>query len=551
MADGFDFQPGAEVPLSGAAGQTAATQALASVAYRDSALAAISDADSDIATSGFTPPRLSMFEPNLGEAFARAVQVRMLGGGRAAMIQSFGMEPRTVVEHCLAASRIRRLRDTRLTALVAVFGLVFLPGALLWLAGFQLRRALRRFNGSGTAALGGVILFLVAGLGVLFLLRPPFSGLPGLYVRLVVWVPAVGWWWAKRICEATARDLRDSWSGLLAGGGVGPKIPEAVPRDPNHTAAEELRQSLARLDAEQKSNVVFYAGPRGILGMGTRWGSWQMAEELRPAKSGGEIHPFRSYDVIRAVHDRLKQLERSPLHTGGFRRPPSVRHWIVSPVGEKATKVGRPEGAHMDGYQVRGHEIERICNEQQFGAGDRHYLGVQFVEWDGQLVLTMLITVTVLHETLRVEVTGHALGPVHPLFTSGPPDRTKTVPKTVRFWETKTHNLPLVEPSEVVRQTVRAPLTWFPPVLDFLGGKLVLPEPFGLRHAWADKPWRHRFMADDAMRVATPVLRVVHNATLHVLRENGVDTERFEGRSLFLSGQVQDPQPKLADEYSA
>src|SRR5258708_15116030 len=37
---------------------------------------------------------------------------------------------------------------------------------------------------------------------------------------------------------------------------------------------------------------------------------------------------------------------------------------------------------------------------------------------------------------------------------------------------------------------------------------LTLPEPFGLRHAWADKPWRHRFMADDALRAATPVLRV-------------------------------------------
>ncbi|MGW2995966.1 hypothetical protein ACWDA9_30895, partial [Streptomyces sp. NPDC001193] len=33
--DGFDFRPGAQVPLQGGGGQTAATNALASAAYRD------------------------------------------------------------------------------------------------------------------------------------------------------------------------------------------------------------------------------------------------------------------------------------------------------------------------------------------------------------------------------------------------------------------------------------------------------------------------------------------------------------------------------------
>lgn len=205
----------------------------------------------------------------------------------------------------------------------------------------------------------------------------------------------------------------------------------------------------------------------------------------------------------------------------------------------------------MEAYQIRGHEIERICNEQQFGSGNRHYLGVQFVLWDGQLVITLMITVTVLHETLRIEVTGHALGPVNGLFTTKPEPKIKEVAKVVKFWETKTHQLPLIEPQEVVRLAARAPLTWFPPVLDFLGGKLTLPEPFGLRHVWADKPWRHRFMADDALRAATPVLRTVHSAAMSVLKENGVDTERFTNRSLVLSGMIQGVEPQKADEYNA
>ncbi|MGW2366473.1 hypothetical protein ACWCZ5_12920 [Streptomyces sp. NPDC001667] len=546
--DPFDFSPGAQIPLSGSSGQTAATQALASAAYRDGPVDELLKANSDWATSEVKPPRISLFEPNLGEAFSRAVQLRVLGGGRKPLIQSFGLDPQPVVEHCLAASRIRKQRDIRLTVIMLVAGLLFLPGVLLWLGAFQLRRSLAGAQNKKAGALGMALLAALAIGAVIFLIKLPFHGFLGIYLRAMLIAPLVGGFLAHRVCENTAKDLRDRWSGLLSGGGIGAKIPEAVPKNPGETAAERLRQSLERLAAEQHSNVVFYAGPKGILGMGTRWGSWQLAEELVPADPEKEINPFRSWDVIRAIHDQLRLLERSPLHTGGFPTP-AVEHWVVSPVGEGAGAVSRPEGT--DGFQIRGAELQKICNEQQFGAGSRHYLGVQFVLWDGQLVITLLITVTVLHKTLRIEVTGHALGPVHGLFMGKPSPRTKTVTKTVKFWETRTRNLSIVPAKEVVRLTARAPLTWYPPLLEFWGGKLVLPEPFGLRHAWADKPWRHRFMADDALRATTPVLRVVHEAALRVLAENGVNTERFAGRAMNLSGAIQDPQPRAADVYNA
>ncbi|MEU5418833.1 hypothetical protein ACFY1P_15005 [Streptomyces sp. NPDC001407] len=546
--DPFDFSPGAQIPLSGSSGQTAATQALASAAYRDGPVDELLKANSDWATSEVKPPRISLFEPNLGEAFSRAVQLRVLGGGRKPLIQSFGLDPQPVVEHCLAASRIRKQRDIRLTVIMLVAGLLFLPGVLLWLGAFQLRRSLAGAQNKKAGALGMALLAALAIGAVIFLIKLPFHGFLGIYLRAMLIAPLIGGFLAHRVCENTAKDLRDRWSGLLSGGGIGAKIPEAVPKNPGETAAERLRQSLERLAAEQHSNVVFYAGPKGILGMGTRWGSWQLAEELVPADPEKEINPFRSWDVIRAIHDQLRLLERSPLHTGGFPTP-AVEHWVVSPVGEGAGAVSRPEGT--DGFQIRGAELQKICNEQQFGAGSRHYLGVQFVLWDGQLVITLLITVTVLHKTLRIEVTGHALGPVHGLFMGKPSPRTKTVTKTVKFWETRTRNLSIVPAKEVVRLTARAPLTWYPPLLEFWGGKLVLPEPFGLRHAWADKPWRHRFMADDALRATTPVLRVVHEAALRVLAENGVNTERFAGRAMNLSGAIQDPQPRAADVYNA
>ncbi|MBC2877049.1 MULTISPECIES: hypothetical protein [Streptomyces] len=549
MTDGFDFSPGAQIPISGGAGQTAATQALASAAYRDGPMEELLKANSDWATSSVKPPRISLFEPNLGEAFARAVQQRMLGGGRKPLIQSFGTEPQVIVEHCLAASRIRRQRDARLTVLMVVFGVLFLPGVLIWLGVFQLRRTLAGAQNKRIGALGTALLLVLAVLGAVLMVKMPFHGFLGVYLRAMMVAPIIGWAWAKTICERTAKDLRGRWTGLLDGGGIGAKIPEAVPKNPGESAAEQLRQNLERLSAEQKSNVVFYAGPKGILGMGTRWGSWQLAEELAPADPDKEIHPFRSWDIMRAVHDQLRLLERTPINTGGL-TPPFVEHWVVSPIGEGAGAVSRPAGADAS-FQIRGAALQKICNEQHFGSGDRHYLGVQFVLWDGQLVITLLINVTVLHKTLRIEVTGHALGPIHPVFNGKPKNRTKTFRKGLKFWETWERQLPVVEAREVVRLAARAPLTWYPPLLEYWGGKLVLPEPFGLRHAWADKPWRHRFMADDALRAATPVLRVVHETAVRFLAEHGVNTERFSSRAGNLSGAVQDLSPRQADVYNA
>jgi hypothetical protein len=542
---------GPQVPRMAGEGQTA-TFALASAAYRDNPYEDIKKADNEWHKTEVKAGRswAKIFRPNLGEAFSRAVVDRMLGAGRKPLIQSFGTEPQVVVEHCLAANNIRKARDRMLSAIMVICGVLFLPGLLLWLLVFQLRTTIVKRDEKRGGALASVLLVAAGALAVIFLLRMPFTGFWAWYARASVVMPVLGWFWAKRVCEGTAKDLRERWDSLLAGSSVGAKVPEAVPTSPTETQAEQLRQSLAKLSAEQQSNSVFYAGPKGILGMGTRWGSWQLAEDLVAADPTREIHPFRSWDVVRSIHDQLRMLERGPLNTGGFPKP-SIRHWVVTPIAEGAKAVSRPEGTDVEAYQVKSHAIQDICNKQQFGSGDRHYLGVQWTLWDGQLIITMLITVTVLHETLRIEVTGHALGPVNGLFQEKPEAPTKEVSKSLKPWETRKIKLPLVNSDEVVRLAVRAPISWYPPLLNWLGGTIGLPEPFGLRHAWADQPWRHRFMADDALRAATPVLRVVHSAAIKVLAENGVDTEKFGTRSSFLSTAVQDPTPRKADVYDA
>jgi hypothetical protein len=543
---------GPQVPRTGDEGQTA-TFALASAAYRDNPVADIKKADNEWHQTAVNEGKwATLFRPNLGEAFSGAVVARMLGPGRKPLIQSFGTEPQAVVEHALAANNIRRARDNRLSAIMVLCGVLFLPGLVVWLLVFQLRSLIdkRTQTNKRAGALATTLLVAVGAVAVIFLIKMPFTGFWAWYARACVVLPVVGWLWAKQVCENTAKDLRGRWDSLLSGSSVGAKVPEAVPTSPGETQAEQLRQSLAKLSAEQQSNSVFYAGPKGILGMGTRWGSWQLAEDLIARDADREIHPFRSWDVIRNIHDDLRMLERNTINTGGFPKA-SIRHWIVTPIGEGAKAVSRPDGTDVDAYQVKTHAIQDICNKQQFGAGDRHYLGVQWTLWEGQLVITMMITVTVLHKTLRIEITGHALGPVNSLFTGKPEAPTKDVQKTLKPWETRKVKLPLVPTDEVVRLAVRAPITWYPPLLNWLGGSISLPEPFGLRHAWADQPWRHRFMADDALRAATPVLRVVHAAAIRVLDENGVDTEKFSNRSSVLSGGVQDVSPRKADLYDA
>lgn len=542
---------GPQVPLMGDGGQTT-TFALASAAYRDNPAEDIKKADNEWHQSSVSPGRswAKIFRPNLGEAFSQAVIDRMLGVGRKPLIQSFGTEPQVVVEHCLAANNIRRERDRKLAAVMVLCGIVFLPGLLIWLIVFQLRAGMGKSANKRVSGLGTALLIAVGVLGVVFLIRMPFTGLLGWYARGAVIAPVAGWYIARRICESTAKDLRDRWNSLLSGGSVGAKIPEAVPTSPDQAAAEQLRQSLARLAAEQQSNGIFYAGPKGILGMGTRWGSWHLAEELVPLDPVKGIHEFRSWTVARAISDQLNLLQRQSLKTGGFPTP-SVRHWIAAHVGEGAKAVSRPEGTDIEAYQYKPKAIEDICNTQQFGSGNRHYLGVQWTTWDSQLIITMMITVTVLHETLRIEVTGHALGPVNGLFMSKPEAPSREVAKTVRFWETRKISLPLVTTDEVVRLAARASISWYPPLLQWLGGSIGLPEPFGLRHAWADQPWKHRFMADDALRAATPVLRVVHAATIKVLQEHDVNVDKFLARAGALSGGVQDASPRKADSYDA
>ncbi|MFF4648761.1 hypothetical protein [Streptomyces sp. NPDC001380] len=545
----LDMTPGAQIPRFDTGPQTAVTQALASAAYRDGPLDDLVRLRPDVKPK---PPRFALFRANLGEAFTEAVIARTLGSGRKPLVPSFGTDARMVVEHCLEAQELRNGRDRQLSLVTLLTGVLFLPGALLWLLAFQLRAVLRKAAPDRAGLYGSVVFAALAVLGVLFVLKPPASGMAALYLRVMMVAPVVGWYAAKRICLRSAEQMRAQWTALVEGSAMGPMLPKIVPRDDKDAKAVDLRDQLDRLAAEQETNVLHYAGTKGILGLGGRWGAWHLTGPLAPREGAADIHSFRPWDLVRRINERLGALERSEVAAGGMPAP-RLEQWAVRPVGEGADEIARPGDVEtMDGQRMRDFAVQNLCNAQKFGAEPRHYQGTHFVLWKGQLVVSLMLTVTVLHDYLRVEVTGHALGPIAGLFTTKPSPKEVTFTRPGRPWKEEKRHLPVVDGDEVVRLAVRAPLMWTPVVRDWLGGQLVLPEPFGLRSAWVDRMWTHRFMADDAIRAATPIVRTVRTVIDEFLAEHDVDVEKFaKAHSLLPGAEAEGVRPFKADVYDA
>jgi len=543
----LDMTPGAQIPRTDVGNQTAVTQALSSAAYRDAEYKVLGDLAGVTVKEG----KYALFRPNAGEAYSRALIDRTLAGKRNPLVPSFGTDVRMVVEHCLAAQDLRDARDRQLSLITFVLGGLFLPGTLIWLAAYQAKAWLGRNQSAARDGFYGTLALLLAcGLALMFALRPPVSGPWSLYFRVMMLAPVVGWFLAKRIVLRYVLEQRARWGDLVGGNPVAATVPKAVPRDHLDKKAVDLKASLDRLTAEQETNIQHYAGPKGVLGIGARWGEWGLREDLKPAEGHEDFRVFHIWDLARKITERLNSLTGSEIPHGGMPRP-ALQLWVVQDIPVGADEIGRPGGAEMDGYRMRDFAIQEIANKQTFGSDPRHRISIQYVLHKGQLVTTMLVEIVVLHNNLQVHVTGHALGPLVPYFGAKPKPKEKDVPKPFRRWENQTITLPLVDDDEVVRQAVRAPFHKIPTLLTYLGGSIGLPEPFCLRQAWTDPTWASRFKADDAIYASTPVVNAIHAAVMDFLAEHDVNTERFTNRSNILKSEMQGSRPYRVDKYDA
>ncbi len=475
--DGFDFTPGAQVPLTGAAGQTAATFALASAAYRDSEVAEILKADNEWHKSdGQERPQVG---DDLPAQPGRGVLPRRAGtacSARAASRSSSpsASEPQVVVEHCLAANRIRKERDNWLTAVMVLCGLLFLPGLLLWLLVFQLRRDDRRARRTSAPAPSAPCCWSAVGaLAVIFLIQMPFTGFWAWYARACSSLPVVGWFWAKQICERTAKDLRERWERSAGGRRHRRQDPRGRARQPRRDRAPSScarawpgsAPSSSPTSSSTRAPRAYSAwAPAGAAGSSPR--SWC------PPTPSKEIHPFRSWDVIRAIHDQLRMLERGPLHTGGFPTP------SITALGGHARSARAPRrwpGRRARTWRRTRSRTTRYRDLQQAAVRQRQpALPGRAVDALGRPVghhdadHRDRAAPHAAHRGDRARAGARCIG----LFTTKPEAKDEGGPASrVRFWETRKVKLPLVDTDEVVRLAARAPLTWYPPLLDWLGGQ--------------------------------------------------------------------------------
>ncbi|WP_431682037.1 hypothetical protein [Kitasatospora sp. KL5] len=542
----LDMTPGAQIPRTDVGPQTAVTSALSSAAYRDGSFRELGEKLGAKLKDG----RFELFRPSVGEAFSRAVIDRTLPAKRNPLVPSHGTDVRMVVEHCLAANELRNARDRQLALVTVVCGLLFLPGALIWLAAFQVRAQLKKTHPAREGFYGTLALLAACGLALLFAIRPPVGGPWSLYFRLMMLAPVVGWFVAKRICLRSTIDLRARWQALLDGGAVAATVPQAVPRDDLDRKATDLRASLERLTAEQETNIHHYAGRKGVLGAGARWIAVEMNEDLRPAEGHADFRTFHRWDLARKIAERLGSVAASEV-PGGTMPHVAVHHWVVQDIPEGADEIARPSTPEMDGYRMRDFGIQQIANRQTIGTDTDSSVVAQLVMHNGQVVATVMVKITVLGRNLRVSVYGHALGPLNGLFTTKPKPKEQNVPKTGKFWEEKTIILPLVDDDEVVRQAVRAPFHRIPGLLNWLGGSLTLPEPFCLRQAWADPTWASRAKSDAVLYSAQPIFNAVQATTIEFLADHDVDVERFTNRSNISRSENQAVRPFKADAYDA
>ncbi|MFG2822781.1 hypothetical protein ACGFX4_25500, partial [Kitasatospora sp. NPDC048365] len=543
----LDMTPGAQIPRTDVGNQTAVTQALSSAAYRTGEYKELEG----LAGVKWKPGRSELFRPSAGEAFSRALIDRTLSAKRLPLVPSFGTDARMVVEHCLAAQDLRDARDRQLSLITLVFGIAFLPGALIWLAAYQAKAWLGRNQSAARDGFYGTLALLLAcGLALLFALRPPVSGPWSLYVRVMMLAPVAGWFLAKRIVVRSVLAQRARWGDLVGGSPVAATVPKAVPRDHLDKQAVDLKAALDRVGAEQETNIHHYAGSKGILGVGARWGDWGLREDLRPADGQEDFRVFHTADLTRRITERLGRLTSSEVPNGGMPKA-TITQWVVQDIPEGADEIGRPGGADMDNFRMRDFAVQEVANRQTFGSDPRHRIAIQYVLHKGQLVTTMLVEVVVLHNNLQVHVTGHALGPLVPWFGAKPKPKEKDIPKTFRRWENQTVQLPLVDDDEVVRQAVRAPFHRMPTLLTFLGGSIGLPEPFCMRQAWTDATWASRFKSDDAIYASTPVVNTIHASVLEFLAEHDISIERFTNRSNILKSEMQGSRPYRVDKYDA
>ncbi|MFB8102130.1 hypothetical protein ACFC3O_04715 [Streptomyces sp. NPDC056007] len=193
-------------------------------------------------------------------------------------------------------------------------------------------------------------------------------------------------------------------------------FPDLAADQAEHAAGDRFRRLQQRIRLEQHAPVILYDEQNPFCGMGTPYGTWNLAVELRPSEEG-PTEPLDNARILRRIVPLLEAL-RVPSPHGSPEGAAAVRDRLREMVIDEcvflpAAGLPRRESAP---YGPGGFEEHRGRAVEEGGEGRRHFLRIRVGGWGEEVVVTVFVRVHTQGGMLMLEVAPHALMPVHPLF---------------------------------------------------------------------------------------------------------------------------------------
>jgi hypothetical protein len=270
-----------------------------------------------------------------------------------ALAVSYGIDPVTILKHCLVARRIGRTRDL----------LLLIPAFLVVLGLFASVVA-----GPGALALAP-ILFLLALVAAFVIVT---------WEQLQTDFQIVRQYFTKKHFE-----------------------PGALPR----TFNSEAEQAFREVEAAQKSNVMIYAGFSPFVGCGNNIGSWSFPVDISKGKEdmGGYLQP-KSFQV-KELYDEIGRTLR------GLEFPNCVIEDKICLSGlDIREEKFLPDLMERPRTRIEPSAIEEYVTHPSSQA--RHYQTFRLVDWSGELILSVFLRTAKTGHNLFIEASYCLLVPV-------------------------------------------------------------------------------------------------------------------------------------------
>ncbi|MFJ8844019.1 hypothetical protein ACIRFF_14075 [Streptomyces cyaneofuscatus] len=193
-------------------------------------------------------------------------------------------------------------------------------------------------------------------------------------------------------------------------------FPDLAADQAEHAAGARFRRLRQRIRLEQHAPVILYDERNPFCGMGTPYGTWNLAVELRPREEG-PTEPLDNAQILRRIVPLLEAL-RVPSPHGSPEGAAAVRDRLRELVIDEcvflpAAGLPRRESAP---YGPGAFEEHRGRAVEEGGEGRRHFLRIRVGGWGEEVVVTVFVRVHTQGGMLMLEVAPHVLMPVHPLF---------------------------------------------------------------------------------------------------------------------------------------